>query len=519
MKVIFKRSNHQFFHLLQPDRSDRWFCSGFVMAVTLLSWQVASCTGETLDNGELEKILAIDGETVILPCHIPVKHDMPTVEWSKEGLSPNIVFLYRDGCETFEMKNPHFRYRTNLILNKLKNGDISLIISNVNLKDAGIYHCVILRGKNPEVIKTLELVVGAVSEPKLRVVSGVGDEVTLECEANCWFPQPVMTFLDDQGNHISAENAKRRDDSRGCFNVTSRVTVQNIRVTCRVHQPLFNMTRETEKYVPDIATCVRSCTVASIITSLVTILMCSFAFLCKKLTSVKRNISGQSSDQSVKSGKAEDVHHQVFNSENVTTDLLQRIKEQEEKLHCKDERIHQLTEELNDLRSREGPALQLDQPTVDHSSCRPSPHVSEPNNYPPPQLLSHGINPKPTDITSKNNPIPGNSSKNKDSKPGVLGENPALDAQVQTSSHNHNSPAPLTNNAAMSSSSSSALMLEEKSLSRSKSLSRPHLNNVMIQRRSTFSAASPKRFSHLKNSSEDLEKLLANDIYGADWKV
>jgi len=98
------------------------------------------------------------GETVILPCSTPLSNDVPAVEWSKKGLSPEVIFLYRDGCETFEMKNKDFQYRTNLIMNELKNGNISLRISNLKLSDSGTYQCMSLLGKR--VVKILELVVG-----------------------------------------------------------------------------------------------------------------------------------------------------------------------------------------------------------------------------------------------------------------------------------------------------------------------------------------------------------------------
>ncbi|KAF3697681.1 Butyrophilin subfamily 2 member A1 Precursor [Channa argus] len=482
----------------------------FFMVVSLLSCLFTSSTGQTADNGVSEKILAFAGETVILPCHISVQHDNPTVEWSKEGLNPNIIFLYRDGCETFEMKHPLFKYRTNLNMNKLKNGDISLIISNVKLKDAGKYQCVTLMKKKPHVIKTLELVVGAVSEPKLRFVSGVGDGATLQCEANCWFPEPEITFLDDQGNSIRADNAKRSHDSMGCFNVTARVTVQTNRVTCRVHQPLYNKTRETETYIP--AECLRSCKVEITITFLVTLFASTcvcVAILCKKLNCVKKNLSGQSSDQSRKCRNAEGVNHRACNCAN-GTDHLQKIKELEEKLDCRQTRIQQLTDELNDLRSRQGPDMQIGQHTVNNNPCGPSTDMSKTNNHPPHQL-PHDNNPKPLDVTSNHNPKPGNSFENKDSEPGVLSENPALGLPVQTSSQHHNSPASLTNIAALSSTSSSASMSEENHLCRSKSLSLPHSNDAKIRRSNTLSGAHFKRFSRMQNLPEESEMLLTHE--------
>ena len=112
------------------------------------------------DHGP-ERVLALAGRDVILPCsfNITVSRNFPTVEWSKKGIEPNVVFLYRDGCETYEMKNPDFEYRTNLVLKELKNGNISLRISNVQLSDAGSYQCMTLK-KNYREITRVTLIVG-----------------------------------------------------------------------------------------------------------------------------------------------------------------------------------------------------------------------------------------------------------------------------------------------------------------------------------------------------------------------
>lgn len=113
-------------------------------------------------HGASETILAFAGGDVILPCSfdITARDDLPTVEWSKDGLKPNVIFLYRDGCETYEMKNPAFEYRTSLIAKELKNGSVSLRISNVQLSDAGKYQCMRLWSNSPRDITTLQLVVG-----------------------------------------------------------------------------------------------------------------------------------------------------------------------------------------------------------------------------------------------------------------------------------------------------------------------------------------------------------------------
>lgn len=59
------------------------------------------------------------------------------------------------------------------------------------------------------------------------MVLDAGDDVTLLCEASCWSPQPEITFVDAQGQNISAEDPQIDEDSRTrCFTATRRATVR-----------------------------------------------------------------------------------------------------------------------------------------------------------------------------------------------------------------------------------------------------------------------------------------------------
>ncbi|KAL4007410.1 hypothetical protein ACER0C_001262 [Sarotherodon galilaeus] len=279
-----------------------FFCvSSLCGPLLLLAAVLPSCTGLAASTVVAPKIIASVGETVLLPCSTTVSDDLPTVEWTKEGLFPNTAFLYRDGCETFEMKNPVFRYRTNLIRHKLHHGNLSMVMSNVQLNDSGNYQCAIWRNKKKKVITRLELFVGAVSEPKFSVVPNVGGGLTLQCEAKCWFPEPLITFLDNQGNEISAEDPRRSEESPGCLTITRRVTLQTAtkRVTCRVHQPEITQTRDSEMYIPVSGESLRSCTDILIITVVVTIFVAAvIAFLVKKCQHyVGRQKSGPEKDK------------------------------------------------------------------------------------------------------------------------------------------------------------------------------------------------------------------------------
>lgn len=119
-------------------------------------------SGDSSGNGPSESVTVLAGGVAVLPCsfNISASDEIPTVEWSKQHLVPNVIFLYRDGCEDHEMKHPDFRYRTGFITPELKNGIISLRISSVKRSDSGMYQCKRLWGSGQRHVTTVELIVG-----------------------------------------------------------------------------------------------------------------------------------------------------------------------------------------------------------------------------------------------------------------------------------------------------------------------------------------------------------------------
>ncbi|XP_038161151.1 butyrophilin subfamily 2 member A2-like [Cyprinodon tularosa] len=265
-------------------------------SIFLLFFLLSLLSGSTSAGVSPQTITAYVGETVILPCRIDVNGELPTLEWSKEGLSPsNITLLYRQGCETFGMKNLAFLYRTNLLLNNLKDGNISLIIYNLKLSDGGTYHCRTLRGKQWQIHAILILNMGAVSEPKLTFVhTTAGGGLTLECKAECWFPEPEITLHDDEGNELLAESMKRSTATAECFTVTRRATVKThvSRVTCTVHGKMLNQTKKTEIFIPvSLGHCMQSCLNYGFITGIIVLVLTSGTAVCihQKLWERRRN--------------------------------------------------------------------------------------------------------------------------------------------------------------------------------------------------------------------------------------
>ncbi|XP_047241470.1 butyrophilin subfamily 1 member A1-like [Girardinichthys multiradiatus] len=307
-----------------------------------------------------QTITAYVNETVTLPCSIPVDEELPTVEWSKEGLSQNITILYRDGCETFGMKNSAFRYRTNLVLDKLKDGNISQIIYNLRLSDRGRYQCRTLRGRQWQVHAMLELKVVAVSEPKLAVVPTTGgDGVTLECKAVCWFPEPEVTFQDDKGKEIKANNPTRVSHPTECLTVTRKANLQTPinRVICRVHETDMNQTRKTEIYIPD--HWMRSCAHTATITGVIIFLLTSFVsfgicfFIQKKSCMRRQNCLSRSGD---------------LDEDDLEADLEKKDEKLSSVISKEDEKIQNSSVDKEKLKSKQNGTLQEDQHVHDSST-------------------------------------------------------------------------------------------------------------------------------------------------------
>uniref|UniRef100_A0A668TGM4 Ig-like domain-containing protein n=1 Tax=Oreochromis aureus TaxID=47969 RepID=A0A668TGM4_OREAU len=127
--------------------------------------------GEVLVIGSSLPVIAVPGDDVILPCHLEPTFNVQglTVEWSKPDLKPDpsdrlsrveYVHLYRDRKEVPDMKMASYFRRTELFMDAMKHGNISLKILNVSEEDNGRYRCFIPKLRSRVKAAVVELVVG-----------------------------------------------------------------------------------------------------------------------------------------------------------------------------------------------------------------------------------------------------------------------------------------------------------------------------------------------------------------------
>ncbi|XP_026225203.1 V-set and immunoglobulin domain-containing protein 1-like [Anabas testudineus] len=88
-----------------------------------------------------QSITVEPGHDVILPCTFSSRSPVMVTEWTRRGLEPNYVFMYRDGQYDPDQQYPSFKNRVEMKDKQMKNGDLSLILKNVTTDDAGTYEC------------------------------------------------------------------------------------------------------------------------------------------------------------------------------------------------------------------------------------------------------------------------------------------------------------------------------------------------------------------------------------------
>ncbi|XP_042257944.1 coxsackievirus and adenovirus receptor homolog [Thunnus maccoyii] len=99
------------------------------------------------------------GDDVTLQCQSPRGAAITLLEWSRPDLETDgYVFFFRDSRSYEHYQHPSFRGRVQLRDPEMKDGDVSVILKNVNINDAGTYECRVLAGSTGrELINTINL--------------------------------------------------------------------------------------------------------------------------------------------------------------------------------------------------------------------------------------------------------------------------------------------------------------------------------------------------------------------------
>uniref|UniRef100_A0A3B1J279 Ig-like domain-containing protein n=1 Tax=Astyanax mexicanus TaxID=7994 RepID=A0A3B1J279_ASTMX len=178
-------------------------------------------------------VFSVPGSDVVLSCSVREEFspnimnavDM-NVTWSRSDLRDSLVHLYGNHKDLNTDQNPSYRGRTAVFKEQLKNGNVSLKISNVRITDEGEYRCKV-ESKTWWSDKTIKLSVEVVgSEPVITVEKYESGKFSLLCESKGWRPEPELQWRNSKGVNLTAETETQ--PVADLFNVKSRITVEKI---------------------------------------------------------------------------------------------------------------------------------------------------------------------------------------------------------------------------------------------------------------------------------------------------
>ncbi|CAI5671525.1 unnamed protein product [Oreochromis niloticus] len=94
-------------------------------------------------------ITAVPGQDVTLTCRAP-NSEIRVVEWSRADLGDKYVLLHWDGHFVPDNQHLSFKNRMDLQDRQMKDGDVSLILKDVTIDDAGTYECRVYMGRETD---------------------------------------------------------------------------------------------------------------------------------------------------------------------------------------------------------------------------------------------------------------------------------------------------------------------------------------------------------------------------------
>ncbi|XP_067380790.1 uncharacterized protein [Channa argus] len=107
-----------------------------VLELFVRTLNVLSTCSTIVDN-----ITAEPGKNITLPCQVPSNITILSVRCSNPELGEEYMFFYRDEQVYTEYQHPFFFNRVTLKDDRLKGGNLSLILGNVRTNDTGRYRC------------------------------------------------------------------------------------------------------------------------------------------------------------------------------------------------------------------------------------------------------------------------------------------------------------------------------------------------------------------------------------------
>ncbi|MBN3326352.1 BT1A1 protein, partial [Atractosteus spatula] len=202
-----------------------------------------------------DHVVAVAGEDAVLPCYLlpEISAEDLQIMWVRDNyLAPVCLFEFR--WYNSEAQDLSYKGRTELFLDELLFGNVSLKLRGVRGSDHGRYRCMVQseRWDDDAVIDLAVRVESLGSQPSVSLHSPGGDQAQLLCRSEGWFPQPAVIWTDRDGNEVTSQPPTVDTDSQGLLSVSSYIPVKqesNI-FSCLVRSTQPKADWESQLHIP-----------------------------------------------------------------------------------------------------------------------------------------------------------------------------------------------------------------------------------------------------------------------------
>ncbi|XP_067865485.1 butyrophilin subfamily 1 member A1-like [Heterodontus francisci] len=214
----------------------------------------STLAGEFKINCARHPIVTAVGATVVLECQlIPIVPQADIeIRWTK---GDGLVHLYRFGMDENAGQHGSYQGRTQLFASEFKSGNVSLMLTNVDVSDEGEYKCFVdipTLGNEDAVIYLNVTSLG--EPPSINLNKYTGSGILLQCESQRWFPVPTVEWSDKDSKTLPQQaQTSTKQDSKLFFKVQSFLEVTSDSgdiFTCQLRNVRLNKTVSTVFHVP-----------------------------------------------------------------------------------------------------------------------------------------------------------------------------------------------------------------------------------------------------------------------------
>nr|XP_025039249.1 butyrophilin-like protein 9 [Pelodiscus sinensis] len=170
------------------------------------------------------------------------------VQWRKIGRGFILVHEYmNEGTRNLPGKD--YQNRTEMFLQEISRGNVSLKLKRIQMSDDGKYRCLV---RNPEwtLESATDLQVAAVAPVFIDVLGPQGQGIGLACRSTGWSPKPKLQWVGKNRQNLTMESVTNVTKEMGnLYSVVSHVTVTEGEdpgdIGCIVQNSLVEMERQS----------------------------------------------------------------------------------------------------------------------------------------------------------------------------------------------------------------------------------------------------------------------------------